>query len=124
DRAPPGPQIPRDHPEFVFGGDKGGLYKLNDPAARRWLADLLSRRIADFGIDVYRNDFNIDPLRYRRQADAPDRQGMTEIKYVEGQYALWDELLAGYPGLSIDNCASGGGGLDRTEERRGGEEGR
>jgi alpha-galactosidase len=31
---------------------------------------------------------------------------------VEGHYALWDELLAGHPGLSIDNCASGGRRID------------
>src|ERR1019366_8571932 len=62
ERVAPGTQIAREHPEFVFGGDKGGLFKLSDPAARRWLSDLLSRRIADFGIDTYRNDFNIDPL--------------------------------------------------------------
>jgi alpha-galactosidase len=118
ERVAPGTQIAREHPEFVFGGDKGGLFKLNDPAARRWLTDLLSRRIADFGIDVYRNDFNIDPLAFWRQADDPDRQGMTEIRYVEGHYALWDELLAGHPGLSIDNCASGGRRIDLETCRR------
>ena len=118
ERVAPGTQIAREHPEFVFGGDKGGLFKLNDPSARRWLADLLSRRITDFGLDTYRNDFNIDPLSFWRQADATDRQGLTEIRYVEGLYALWDELLAGYPGLSIDNCASGGRRIDLETCRR------
>ena len=118
ERVAPGTQIAREHPEFVFGGDKGGLFKLSDPAARRWLADLLSRRITEFGLDTYRNDFNIDPLGFWRQADAPDRQGITEIRYVEGHYALWDELLAGHPGLSIDNCASGGRRIDLETCRR------
>jgi len=112
ERVAAGTQIAREHPEFVFGGEKGGLFKLNDPVARRWLADLLSRRISEFGVDTYRNDFNIDPLAFWRAADAPDRQGSTEIHYVEGHYALWDELLARNPGLSIDNCASGGRRID------------
>jgi alpha-galactosidase len=112
ERVAPGSQIVRDHPEFVFGGDKGGLFKLSDPAARAWLADLLSRRITEFGLDAYRNDFNIDPLSYWRQADATNRHGITEIRYVEGQYALWDELLATHRGLFIDNCASGGRRID------------
>ncbi len=112
ERVARGTQIAREHPEFVYGGEKGGLFKLGDPAARRWLADLLSRRISEFGIDTYRNDFNIDPLSFWRQADPPDRQGINEIRYVEGHYALWDELLAGHPGLSIDNCASGGRRID------------
>ena len=118
ERVAPGTQIAREHPEFVFGGEKGGLFKLGDPAARRWLADLLSRRITEFGVDTYRNDFNLDPLGFWRQADAPNRQGLTEIRYVEGHYALWDELLAGHPGLSIDNCASGGRRIDLETCRR------
>jgi len=114
ERVAPGSQIAREHPEFVLrvpgGGD--GLFKLGDPTARQWMADLLSQRISEFGIDVYRNDFNIDPLGFWRQADPPDRQGITEIRYVEGHYALWDALLARHPGLRIDNCASGGRRID------------
>jgi alpha-galactosidase len=57
-------------------------------------------------------------MSFWRQADAPDRQGINEIQYVEGQYALWDELLAGHPGLMIDNCASGGRRIDLETSRR------
>lgn len=112
ERVAPGSQIAREHPEFVFGGANGGLFKLSDPVARRWLTDLLSKRISEFGIDVYRNDFNIDPLSFWRQNDAPDRQGITEIRYVEGHYEMWDELLAKHTGLMIDNCSSGGRRID------------
>lgn len=112
ERVAPGTQIAKEHPEWVFGGAQGGLYNLGDPKARRWLTDLLSARISEYGIDVYRNDFNIDPLGFWRANDAPDRQGMTEIRYVEGHYAMWDELRAKHPGLWIDNCASGGRRID------------
>ncbi|MBM3497247.1 MAG: hypothetical protein FJX74_01130 [Armatimonadetes bacterium] len=112
ERVAAGSQLAREHPEFVFGGERGGLFRLDDPAARRWLTDLLSARIAEYGIDIYRNDFNIDPLGFWRANDPPDRQGMTEIRYVEGHYAMWDELRAAHPGLLIDNCASGGRRID------------
>jgi alpha-galactosidase len=112
ERVAAGTQLAREHPEFVLGGTNGGLFKLHDPAAREWLAELLSARIREFGLDVYRNDFNIDPLPFWRQADPPDRQGITEIRYVEGQYALWDELRSRHNGLLIDNCASGGRRID------------
>jgi alpha-galactosidase len=105
-------QISNEHPEFVFGGKEGGLFMLNDPKARRHLTDMLSERIGEYGIDVYRNDFNMDPLPYWRGNDAPDRQGITEIRYIEGLYAMWDELLAQHPGLWIDNCSSGGRRID------------
>lgn len=112
ERVAAGSQIAREHPEFVFGGTNGGLFKLSDPEARRWMTDFLSQRITEFGLDVYRNDFNIDPLDFWRKADAPDRQGITEIRYVEGHYAMWDDLRARHPGLWIDNCASGGRRID------------
>jgi alpha-galactosidase len=112
ERVAEGSKIASEHPEFVFPGGKSRLFKLSDPAARRWLTDHLSRQIGEFGLDVYRNDFNIDPLNFWRGADAPNRQGITEIRYVEGLYAMWDELRANHPGLWIDNCASGGRRID------------
>ncbi|MBN2137702.1 MAG: NPCBM/NEW2 domain-containing protein [Sedimentisphaerales bacterium] len=112
ERVAAGTQIEREHPEFIFTGEKNSLFKLNDPVARRWMAELLSKRITEFGMDWYRNDFNIDPLPFWRKNDAPDRQGMTEIRYVEGLYELWDGLRERNPGLYIDNCASGGRRID------------
>jgi alpha-galactosidase len=37
---------------------------------------------------------------------------MSEIRYIEGLYALWDGLRERHPGLWIDNCASGGRRID------------
>jgi alpha-galactosidase len=112
ERVAPGSQIAKEHPEFLLGSSGDRLFKLNDPTARRWMTDLLSKRIEEYGMDWYRNDFNIDPLPFWRQNDTPDRQGMTEIRYVEGHYAMWDEMIARHPGLFIDNCASGGRRID------------
>ena len=105
-------QIANEHPEYVFGGKEGGLFKLNEPEARKFLTDLLSKRIAEYGIDIYRNDFNMDPLDFWRKNDAPDREGMTEIQYVMGLYEMWDALRAQHPELAIDNCSSGGRRID------------
>ena len=112
ERVAAGSQIATEHPEWVFGGSNGGLFKLSDDNARQWLTELLCSRIKEYGIDTYRNDFNIDPLGYWRGNDAADRQGMTEIQYVEGHYQMWDEMIARNPGLWIDNCASGGRRID------------
>lgn len=43
---------------------------------------------------------------------------MTEIRYVEGLYAMWDEMRERCPGLFIDNCASGGRRIDLETIRR------
>lgn len=112
ERVAPDTQIANEYPQYVFGGKNGGLYKLNDPEAREFLTNLLLTRIKQFGLNVYRNDFNIDPLTYWRENDAPDRRGMTEIRYIEGLYEMWNRLLDENPGLWIDNCASGGRRID------------
>ena len=107
-------QIAMEHANFVLPTNKppgaGGLFNLGDPAAR--LTDLLIRQITDFHIHTYRNDFNMDPLPFWRQNDPPDRQGMTEIRYVEGLYAMWDEIRAKFPRMYMDDCASGGRRID------------
>jgi alpha-galactosidase len=67
------------------------------------MTELLSSRIAGWGIDVFRNDRNACPLPVWRAADAADRKGITEIRSIEGLYAMWDAMLERHPGLMIDN---------------------
>ena len=94
----------------INDGDR--LFNLGLPEARRFVTDFISERITEFGLDCYRHDANIAPLEFWRAADTPDRQGITEIRWVEGLYAFWDELLRRHPGMLIDNCASGGRRID------------
>ncbi len=113
ERVHPASRIAKEHPDFVLRRDGGdGLFNLGNPEARKWLTDWLSKCITESGIDLYRNDFNIDPLPFWQKADAPDRQGMAEIRYVEGHLEMWDELIRRHPGLWIDTCASGGRRID------------
>ena len=116
ERVAPGTRILREHPEFLLL-DKSDprashLFNLGDPAARRWLTNMLETQIDAFHIHTYRNDFNIDPLPFWRRNDPADRQGITEIRYVEGLYAMFDEFRARYPKMVPDDCASGGRRID------------
>lgn len=107
--------IDREHPEFLLRSPHdpdNALLNLGLPEARAYITDAVSRIIAESGVDVYRQDFNFPPLPFWRAADSPDREGMTEIRHVEGLYALWDELLRRHPRLAIDNCSSGGRRID------------
>ena len=97
----------------------GALLNLGNPAARQWLTDHISNLLTEQGIDVYRQDFNIDPLGlWRRTNDADDRQGITEIKHVEGYLAYWDALKRRHNDMLIDSCASGGRRNDLETLRR------
>ncbi len=104
--------------QWLDGKDKQDLLNLGNPEARRWLTDMVSDAIDEDHIDIFRHDFNIDPLTFWRRADAPDREGITEIRYIEGLYAFWDELLKRHPNLVIDNCASGGRRIDLETSSR------
>ena len=74
--------------------------------------------INEQGIDLYRVNFNIDPLVFWRGNDSEDRQGITEIKYVMGFLTYWDELRRRHPDMLIDTCASGGRRNDLETLRR------
>jgi alpha-galactosidase len=100
-------------------GEQGvRLLDLGNPAARTWITDHVDRLLTEQGIDLYRQDFNMDPLPFWRAADAPDRQGITENRHVCGYLAYWDELRRRHPDMLIDSCASGGRRNDLETMRR------
>jgi alpha-galactosidase len=68
--------------------------------------------IEAYGITVFRQDCNLDPAPWWQLADDTDREGITEIRFIEGLYEFWEELVRRHPGLLIDNCASGGRRID------------
>ncbi len=119
ERATQGTPVTLEHPEWFLRrtGEKPKpkedlLLNLAHSGARRWAVETVLSLIKDNGIDCYREDFNIDPAPFWANADEPDRKGWLEIRFVEGLYAFWDELLSRHPGLLIDNCASGGRRLE------------
>jgi alpha-galactosidase len=114
------------HPDWLLHWNEGDkdhqdlrLLNLGNPAALKWLVNKISTSITEQGVDVYRQDFNVDPLQTWVNNDAPDRQGLTENLYVQGYLAYWDALLRQHPGLMIDSCASGGRRNDLETMRRG-----
>ncbi len=118
ERVAPGTWLTKNHPEWILGGEKGGVLNLGNKETLSWLIEHIDNLITTQGIDLYRQDFNIDPLNYWRANDAPDRQGITEIKYVMGFLYFWDELRRRHPNMLIDSCASGGRRNDIETMRR------
>ena len=91
----PGSDIFVKHPEWIIrkSNKEECLYNLGNQDALKHITDLISKNLIDWNVDIYRNDFNIDPGQYWEVADEPGRTGITEIRYVEGLYYFWDELL-------------------------------
>jgi alpha-galactosidase len=122
ERVMPDTELATNHPEWLLApADLPSeldyqrpwrLLDLGHPDALAWAKATFSSLIGAYGVDIYRHDFNMHPLYYWRAHEAADRQGMTEMRYIEGFYAYWDQLRADHPDLVIDNSASGGRRLD------------
>ena len=119
ERVTPGTWLYENHRDWLLGIDgQHKLLNLGNPKARAWLTDHVDKLLTEQGIDLYRQDFNTDPLAFWRANDSPDRQGITEIRHVTGYLAYWDELRRRHPKMLIDSCASGGRRNDLETLRR------
>ncbi|MDP7398840.1 MAG: alpha-galactosidase, partial [Lentisphaeria bacterium] len=132
ERAKPGTQLYEEFPQWMIMPDEDivrtrrekqqweqpwtdkveALPDFGNPQLREWFTDHVSSMIEQYGVTVFRQDFNFDPAAYWRLADGEDREGITEIRFIEGLYEFWEELVRRHPGLLIDNCASGGRRID------------
>ncbi len=96
------------HPEYRHGQ----LVDYGNPAALKWIQDTVYGMIEKHKIDVYRQDFNMDPGPVWRGLDAPDRVGISEAKHIAGMYQFLDDMRVRFPDILQENCASGGRRID------------
>jgi alpha-galactosidase len=115
ERAVVGTPLTIQHPDWFIGevtthfeGNterplvKFRMFDFGNPAARQYMIDSMSELITKEGIDIYRQDCNFALAPFWAEADKSDRQGITEIRYVEGLLEFWDELRRRHPQLILD----------------------
>ncbi|KPJ62130.1 hypothetical protein AMK68_05285 [candidate division KD3-62 bacterium DG_56] len=116
ERVVAGTWIHQNHPEWLLRStdEPQDTYLLNLalPEVQEYLFGVVKGFMDLPGFRFYRQDFNMDPLPYWAHTDAPDRQGITEMKYMEGLYAYWDRIAAAWPNSIREECASGGHRID------------
>ena len=116
ERICPGTLMATEHPDWVVLPEGGGwgMFNLGIPEAREYITRYLSDSIREYGISWLRIDNAVfyEGLWAQLDKDHPDRVGISEIRYVEGHYRLWDDLLKEFPFLAIDNCSAGGHRVD------------
>lgn len=114
ERVRAGTLLEKQHSDWLLKlkGNQNSLLNLGNKEARLWLTDYITDFLVREEVDYYRQDFNMEPQEFWKANDAPDRIGVSEIRHIEGLYALWDSLLVRFPNLIIDNCASGGRRID------------
>jgi alpha-galactosidase len=123
ERVAQGTWLMMNHPDWVIptpttGGATHNLFDFGNRDAQRWMTDHVDNLLTEQEIGLYREDSNIDPLRFWVARDTPDRQGVTEMRHVMGHLAYWDELVRRHPDMPIDACASGGRRNDLETMRR------
>ncbi|MCE5198465.1 alpha-galactosidase, partial [bacterium] len=113
----------KEHPEWCLkdknvvhnpGADDDYCYSFNfgNPEAREYATNFFDSVIKEYGISIFRVDSGMN-LQAVQSADTDaNRQGINEIRCIEGLYKFYEDLIARNPGLTIDNCCGGGTRLD------------
>ena len=96
--------------ECKNGDDR--LLDMTNPKAVLWAENELSRIIEEYGVELFRLDYNMqmDYILYREK-----RCGIPEsnfLRYYKNVYAMFGRLKRKYPDVIFENCASGG---ERTD---------
>ena len=104
-------------------GFKRMYNNIGDPDCYKWTRDRVLKVLRENKIDMFREDFNMQPGPSWDYLDQELGQyGITEHDAVMAHYKLWDEIIectSSYGGCSfIDSCASGGGRNDLLSLRR------
>ncbi len=107
------------------GNNNCYLNNLGNAECLAWTLERIITVMDENGIDMYREDFNMDPSIFWSIGDGyegENRTGITENLYMQGHYALWDGIIS-YCAENgkctfVDSCASGGGRNDLETLRR------
>lgn len=105
----------KEFPQWIISlpNSENRLFDLGNREACDYLCKYIGDFMEENGIDYYRQDFNFGPDRYWNVKDQKEgRKGISEIRHIEGLYRFWDYLIARFPEIQIDNCASGGRRID------------
>ncbi len=107
------------------GNNNCYVNNLGNKECLKWTLNRIISVMETHGIDMYREDFNMDPSIFWSIGDGYEgcnRDGITENLYMQGHYKLWDGILdycaKNGKATFLDSCASGGGRNDLETLRR------
>lgn len=107
-------------------GERAICNNIGDPDCFAWTAARVCKMLQENKVEMYREDNNCNAgalWKFMDEKEGDERTGITECKFIDGHYRLWDEFIActlsqGGCGF-VDSCASGGGRNDLESMRRG-----
>lgn len=110
----------REHPEFLMvspernqsHGRNQYILDFSKPEVVDYIYDMLDKAFADAKISYIKWDMNRCMSEVFSQGNDSDYQGKVMHKYILGVYSLYEKLLAKYPNILFESCASGGSRFD------------
>ncbi len=108
--------------DYIIEGRSGWhCFNLSSDEATDWLIDYMCDNIDRNGVDIYRQDCNLNDgnalTAFWTDNDEDGRTGYTENRYIVN-YLRYFDAVAEHTGTFIDNCASGGKRLDLESTKR------
>ncbi|MCR5782351.1 MAG: alpha-galactosidase [Clostridia bacterium] len=107
-----------DHPEWRgvdrFGNRSDQFLDLTVPEAFDWAYSECARIIEEYGVGLFRVDYNIGADEYYKFRDT-DSCGIAEctaLRHYAAVYELYRRLHERFPDVIFENCAGGGGRTD------------
>ncbi len=104
------------HPEWISQGYVQGRVtsQLNMaiPAAAAWAEAELSRCIEEYGMDLFRLDYNLGTPELLNTVDLGNGPENNYIRYYKNTNDMYRRLRQKYPDVVFENCAGGGGRTD------------
>jgi alpha-galactosidase len=118
EEAYPDTDLIMEHPEWFIKPGAKAIIDLTNPEACEYITRYLNTVIKEWGIDWWRTDGGPNLEHWKSGDKDPNRIGITEIRYVEGYYNMWDGMRNANPHLMLDNCAGGGQRIDLETSAR------
>ena len=107
----------RNHPDWVLTRDGtrevgvGRHLDVANPEVAAWMEAELTRIISQYGLDLFRLDYNSYCYDGGNRLYNGYREN-TLWRHVEAMWGMLDRLRCRFPEVIFENCASGGGRLD------------
>lgn len=109
-------RMAKEHPEWIAKrwSDTGEISMVNmaDPDACAWVEGQIAHLVEDYGIDLFRLDYNIDHKDISFRLDRGHGTEDGTLRYYRNTLAMYDRLRRRFPNVVFENCAGGGGRTD------------
>ncbi len=114
--------VAKAHPEWYqtrsLKGQDTTVIDMANPHAAAWVRSQIERVIDDYGVELFRTDYNVGYMDSVCRLDVDGVPESSYLRYYKALYEMYDGLRKKYPNVIFENCAGGGARCDLGMTRR------